>query len=149
MTSTNRALAIPRFKAKHPKLAPLLSLKMPAQAACPVLPKEAPSVLHLIQPAKGGVQITSIILEGFGRGMLTLNRFRMTKSDKSEPLAREVKLPAKGSGGDDHSNGRAQTRHDVAKSDRASAMPNSVEYRNYSGGYDYLTLRTPTSLSDI
>jgi hypothetical protein len=35
---------------------------MPAQAACPVLHKEAPSVLHLIQPAKGGVQINSIIL---------------------------------------------------------------------------------------
>jgi hypothetical protein len=27
--------------------------------------------------------------------MLTLNRFRITKSDEVEPLAREVKLPAK------------------------------------------------------
>jgi hypothetical protein len=61
MTSANRALAIPRFKAKHPKLASLLSLKM---SACPILPKEVSSVLHLIQPAKGGVQITSIILVG-------------------------------------------------------------------------------------
>jgi hypothetical protein len=95
MTSVKRALAIPRFKAKYPKLAPLLSLKMPAQAAYPVLPKEAPSVLHLIQPAKGGVQITSIILVGFGQCMLTLNRFRITKSDEVEPLAREVKLLAK------------------------------------------------------
>jgi hypothetical protein len=73
---------------------PTLFLKIPPAEALTGFFVEAPSVFTLIQEAKGGDHITSLIVGALGGLMLTLQALRIRNSNMSPLAVCLVLLPA-------------------------------------------------------
>ena len=64
--SASKANSTPRDQAKHPFVNPRQVLNIPSHLLLSGEPKADPSMLHLIQPWRGGFQWTSVIVASFG-----------------------------------------------------------------------------------
>jgi len=93
-SSTCKASLLTMNWKKQPKHSPTQFLKIPPAEALIGFFVEAPSVFTLIQEAKGGDHMTSLIVRALGGLMLTLQALRILNSSMSQLAVCLVLFPA-------------------------------------------------------